>query len=112
MYHCLAYVNAIRLIIPRQHRANQRHARSVFVLRTSQYAQPCPISACTAVVTELAFHKKFTIDADISFLSELEWRQELEVLLHDLVDEGGGIKRITDLKSDAGVAWQKVRLTS
>lgn len=64
--------------------------------------------ACTAVVTELAFHKKSTIDADISFLSELEWRQELEVLLHDLVDEGGGIKRITDLKSDAGVAWQKV----
>ena len=64
------------------------------------------------MVTELAFHKKSTIDADISFLSELEWRQELEVLLHDLVDEGGGIKRITDLKSDAGVAWQKVRLTS
>jgi predicted 3-demethylubiquinone-9 3-methyltransferase (glyoxalase superfamily) len=63
------------------------------------------------VVTELAYHKKSTIDADISFLSEPEWRQELDVLLHDLVDEDGGIKRITDLKSDAGVAWQKVRFT-
>ena len=63
------------------------------------------------MVTELAYHKKSTIDADISFLSELEWRQELDVLLHDLVDEDGGIKRITDLKSDAGVAWQKVRFT-
>ncbi|KAF8165415.1 Dynamin family-domain-containing protein [Crassisporium funariophilum] len=64
--------------------------------------------ACTAVVTELAYHEKATIDADISFLSEIEWRQELGVLLHDLVDEEGNIKRITDLKSDAGVAWQKV----
>ncbi|KAF8812373.1 hypothetical protein BYT27DRAFT_7087741 [Phlegmacium glaucopus] len=64
--------------------------------------------ACTAVVTELAYHEKNTIDADISFLSELEWRQELGVLLQDLVDEDGNIKRITDLKSDAGVAWQKV----
>ena len=46
--------------------------------------------------------------ADISFLSEEEWRQELAVLLQDLVDEDGNVKRITDLKSDAGVAWQKV----
>ncbi|KDR83818.1 hypothetical protein GALMADRAFT_236220 [Galerina marginata CBS 339.88] len=64
--------------------------------------------ACTAVVTELSYHKKSTVDADISFLSEAEWREELAVLLHDLVDEDGNIKRITDLKSDAGVAWQKV----
>ncbi len=64
--------------------------------------------ACTAVVTEIAYHKKSTIDADISFLSEEEWRQELAVLLQDLVDEDGNVKRITDLKSDAGVAWQKV----
>jgi hypothetical protein len=63
--------------------------------------------ACTAVVTEIAYHTKRTIDADVSFLSEAEWRQELAVLLHDLVDEDGHIKRTTDLKSDAGVAWQK-----
>jgi hypothetical protein len=42
-------------------------------------------------------------------LSELEWRQELGVLLQDLVDEDGNIKRTIDLKSDAGVAWQKVQ---
>jgi hypothetical protein len=66
--------------------------------------------ACTAVVTEIAHHAKKTIDADVSFLSEGEWRQELVVLLQDLVDEDGNLKRSTDLHSDAGIAWQKVRL--
>ncbi|KAG6857364.1 hypothetical protein H0H87_005667 [Tephrocybe sp. NHM501043] len=64
--------------------------------------------ACTAVVTELAYHDKRTIDADISFLSEVEWREELAILLTDLIDEDGRLKRSTDLKSDAGIAWQKV----
>ncbi|KAG5641399.1 hypothetical protein DXG03_005335 [Asterophora parasitica] len=59
--------------------------------------------ACTAVVTELAYHKKSTIDADISFLSENEWKEELAVLLTDLFDEEGNLKRLSDLKSDAGV---------
>lgn len=68
----------------------------------------CYIIACTAVVTEIAYHNRSTIDADIFFLSEKEWKQELSVLLHDLVDEDGNVKRVTDLKSDAGVAWQKV----
>lgn len=71
----------------------------------------CGLLACTAVVTELSYHKKTTIEADISFLSEEEWRQELAVLLHDIVDEEGNVKRLTDLKSDAGVAWQKVRIS-
>jgi hypothetical protein len=60
------------------------------------------------VVTEIAYHDKPTIDADVSFLTEDEWKQELSVLLHDLVDEDGSLKRINDLKSDAGVAWHKV----
>ncbi|KAJ6599136.1 hypothetical protein DFH09DRAFT_1130225 [Mycena vulgaris] len=64
--------------------------------------------ACTAVVTEIAHHTKKTIDADVSFLTEAEWKAELEILLGDLVDEDGNLKRSTDLKSDAGVAWQKV----
>ena len=59
-------------------------------------------------MTEISHHKKSTIDAAISFLSEGEWRQELGVLLRDIVDEDGNVKRLTDLKSDAGVAWQKV----
>ncbi|TFK28807.1 hypothetical protein FA15DRAFT_753191 [Coprinopsis marcescibilis] len=67
-----------------------------------------PTSACTAVVTEIAYHKKPSIDGDVAFLSEAEWRQELAVLLPDLTDEDGNVKRTTDLKSDAGIAWQKV----
>lgn len=72
--------------------------------------QSTPFAACTAVVTEIGYHNKKTVDADVSFLSEQEWRQELSVLLDDLVDEDGNIKRSTDLRSDAGVAWHKVRL--
>ncbi|KAJ7068199.1 hypothetical protein C8F01DRAFT_1117262 [Mycena amicta] len=64
--------------------------------------------ACTAVVTEIAFNTKSTIDADISFLSKEEWKAELQILLDDLTEEDGNLKRTTDLKSDAGVAWQKV----
>ncbi|KAH9951754.1 Dynamin family-domain-containing protein [Amylocystis lapponica] len=64
--------------------------------------------ACTAVVTEIGYHAKKTIDGDVSFLSEQEWREELAVLLDDLVDEDGNVKRSTDLRSDAGVAWSKV----
>ncbi|KAG0709554.1 hypothetical protein DFH29DRAFT_792939, partial [Suillus ampliporus] len=64
--------------------------------------------ACTAVVTEIAYHAAPTINADVSFLSETEWRQELTVLLDDLMDEDGNLKRTTDLRSDAGVAWHKV----
>ncbi|KAH8106194.1 hypothetical protein BXZ70DRAFT_422562 [Cristinia sonorae] len=64
--------------------------------------------ACTAVVTEIAYHNKRTIEGDVSFLSEKEWRDELSVLLDDLVDEDGNLKRSTDLRSDAGIAWSKV----
>ncbi|RPD61950.1 hypothetical protein L226DRAFT_613292 [Lentinus tigrinus ALCF2SS1-7] len=64
--------------------------------------------ACTAVVTEIGYHKKKTIDGDVSFLTEQEWREELSVLLDDLVDEDGNPKRSTDLRTDAGVAWSKV----
>ncbi|CDO74067.1 hypothetical protein BN946_scf185043.g117 [Trametes cinnabarina] len=64
--------------------------------------------ACTAVVTEIAYHKKKTIDGDVSFLTEQEWIDELKVLLDDLVDEDGHVKRSTDLRSDAGIAWSKV----
>ncbi|KAH8830804.1 hypothetical protein DL96DRAFT_1668499 [Flagelloscypha sp. PMI_526] len=58
--------------------------------------------ACTAVVTEIAYHTKKGIDADS------EWREELATLKDDLVDEDGSLKRTNDLKSDAGIAWSKV----
>ncbi|KAL5530325.1 hypothetical protein ACEPAF_6582 [Sanghuangporus sanghuang] len=64
--------------------------------------------ACTAVVTEISYHNKKTIEADVSFLSEKEWRDELEVLLDDLLEEDGSFRRTTDLRSEAGVAWHKV----
>ncbi|KAJ3999535.1 Dynamin family-domain-containing protein [Lentinula boryana] len=64
--------------------------------------------ACTAVVTEIAHHNKRTIDADVSFLNVSEWKQELSILQSDLIEEDGSLKRTHDLKSDAGVAWQKV----
>ncbi|KIK36397.1 hypothetical protein CY34DRAFT_26339 [Suillus luteus UH-Slu-Lm8-n1] len=66
--------------------------------------------ACTAVVTEITYHAARTINADVSFLSEAEWRAELAVLLNDLVDEDGNFKctTSTDLRSDSGVAWHKV----
>ncbi|KAJ3800411.1 hypothetical protein GGU11DRAFT_403343 [Lentinula aff. detonsa] len=64
--------------------------------------------ACTAVVTEIAHHNKHTIDADVSFLNVSEWKQELSILQSDLIEEDGSLKRTHDLKSDAGVAWQKV----
>jgi hypothetical protein len=36
-------------------------------------------------------------------------KSELEILLGDLVEEDGTLKRSSDLKSgDAGVAWSKV----
>ena len=73
------------------------------------YVLPTYHTACTAVVTEIAYHTKKTIEADVSFLSLDEWKAELKVLLDDLVDDEGAVKRSTDLRSDAGVAWHKVR---
>lgn len=66
------------------------------------------VKACTAVVTEISYHDKSAIEADVSFLTMQEWKAELEVLLADLVDEDGSLKRTTDLKTDSGVAWSKV----
>jgi hypothetical protein len=66
-------------------------------------------AACTATVTEIAYHNKPIIEADISFLSEEEWREELTVLLDDLIEEDGDLKHTTNLNGDAGVARSKVR---
>jgi hypothetical protein len=60
------------------------------------------------VVTEIGYHDKNTIVAEVEFLALSEWKAELEILLDDLVEENGTLKRLTDLRSDAGVAWHKV----
>ncbi|CAE6439062.1 unnamed protein product [Rhizoctonia solani] len=64
--------------------------------------------ACTAVVTEIGYHDKSSIDAEVEFLARSEWRAELEILLDDLVEENGKLKRLSDLRTDAGVAWAKM----
>jgi hypothetical protein len=66
------------------------------------------MQACTSVVTEIAYHKKKTIEAKIIFLSESEWKDELTVILQDLVDEEGKPRQVADLKNEAGIAWEKV----
>lgn len=60
-------------------------------------------------MTEIRYHDKRTIEADIEFLSRDEWKTELDVLIQDLQDENGDIKRLSDMRNDAGVAWHKVR---
>ncbi|KIM23722.1 hypothetical protein M408DRAFT_27677 [Serendipita vermifera MAFF 305830] len=62
--------------------------------------------ACTATVTEIAYHRRSTIDANIEFLTTDEWRAELLVLQGDLRDDDGNFKR--DKRTNAGVAWHKV----
>lgn len=58
-------------------------------------------------VTEISYHNRRTIDADIDFLSTEQWKSELEVLLQDLQDDEGHLKRVSDMRNDAGVAWHK-----
>ncbi len=50
------------------------------------------------------------IEADIQYLTTAEWKDELEHLLKDLQDTraAGRIKRHSELKDEAAVAWEKV----
>lgn len=70
-------------------------------------------SACTAVVTKFSYNKKRRINAEVLFLTEEEWRQELEVLLTDLTAEDGSFPttdlELAKLSLPARVAWDKVR---
>ncbi|KAK0468295.1 uncharacterized protein EV420DRAFT_1473993 [Desarmillaria tabescens] len=69
--------------------------------RTDNIVPTSGMRACTAVVTEIAYHNKPTIDADLngkqnypSFFKTLSMKMEPSNVA-------------PDLKSDAGVAWQK-----
>lgn len=44
----------------------------------------------------------------MAFLSLAEWKSELAFLLQDMIDEDGKLKRGTDMRTDAGIAWSKV----
>eukprot|EP00698_Gefionella_okellyi_P025647 TRINITY_DN9456_c0_g2_i1.p1 TRINITY_DN9456_c0_g2~~TRINITY_DN9456_c0_g2_i1.p1 ORF type:complete len:1253 (-),score=282.11 TRINITY_DN9456_c0_g2_i1:1602-5360(-) len=79
--------------------------------------------ACTASVVEASFNpkcadgKKFVpggaYEAEIHFLSEAEWLQELKLLLTDVIDENGRITvstdRSPDMRTEAGVAYAKIK---
>ncbi|XP_062567678.1 nuclear GTPase SLIP-GC-like [Saccostrea cucullata] len=67
--------------------------------------------ACTAVVVEVVNNPNSTkYEADITFLSKEEWHTELRLLLRDLTDVNGKIKKgVPDPKSEAGVAFLKIK---
>ncbi|KAJ7600674.1 hypothetical protein C8J56DRAFT_910947 [Mycena floridula] len=65
-------------------------------------------NACTSVVITATYHDKDTIDAEISFLSVEDWKAEVSVLLGDLEGEDGSKKLPSDLKSESGIAWNKI----
>ncbi|KAI1792937.1 hypothetical protein LXA43DRAFT_1129135 [Ganoderma leucocontextum] len=73
------------------------------IVRTSGMA------ACTAVVTEIRYNPKNTIEAEIEYLTPSEWKDEVEYLLKDLKDTPDGhVKRRSDLVEEAAVAWEKI----
>ncbi|KAJ3045080.1 hypothetical protein HDV00_011805 [Rhizophlyctis rosea] len=60
--------------------------------------------ACTSVVTEISYNKdNEKYEADIEFLSEAEWRAELEVLLKDIP------KITSDMSADQKVSLAKIK---
>lgn len=66
--------------------------------------------ACTAVVVEISQAEGSQYEADIEFLSEKEWYDELQMLLTDLKGLDGQVKaRQPDPQTEAGVAWSKIR---
>lgn len=69
-------------------------------------------SACTSVVTEIRYHEESMIVAEVQFLTRAEWKEELEILLNDLVDENGKCKSLSDLSDVSEVAWYKASNSS
>ncbi|KAK5957182.1 hypothetical protein OHC33_001553 [Knufia fluminis] len=64
--------------------------------------------ACTAVVTEISYNDRneSPYGATIEFVSESEWRKELELLLSDVEGAAGSIY---DEESEAGIAFSKIK---
>ncbi|KAI8635076.1 hypothetical protein F5Y19DRAFT_470125 [Xylariaceae sp. FL1651] len=70
--------------------------------------------ACTAVPTELSWNFSDDLDhlysAEIEFISEEEWHSELIYLYNDLLASSGEVSTEGEIeKSDAGVAWAKIK---
>lgn len=63
-------------------------------------------TACTSVITEVAWHEESTFRAEVEFVAEVDWVNELTPLLEDIKDLGTAAlpKRSPELQA----AWNKV----
>jgi len=91
----------------RKHRPNERSSRPVYCSSLSSSPLLTHKTACTATIVEIAYHNKDSIDAQVEFLGEEEWKKDLKTLVCDVNDKDD-IRSISNLRSDAGIAWQKV----
>ncbi|KAJ8086529.1 hypothetical protein PM082_005352 [Marasmius tenuissimus] len=69
------------------------------------------MSACTSVVTEIGYREKPGIEAEIEFLTEDEWRNEINVLRDDLgrMSTSAHRKLKLDQNTPADIAWHKLQ---
>ena len=67
--------------------------------------------ACTAVVVRVSGNESSDdYEADVEFLAEKEWTDELEMLLKELTGRGGKVRtQQPDPDTEAAVAWNKIR---
>lgn len=67
-------------------------------------------TACTSVITQVAWHKDSTFRAEIEFVAEMDWVEELTPMLKDIKDLGNAAvpKRSPELQA----AWNKVSILS
>jgi len=67
--------------------------------------------ACTAVVVRVSSNESTdNYEADVEFLAEKEWMDELKVLMKELTGRNGKIRtKQPDPDTEAAVAWNKIR---
>ncbi|KAJ7600677.1 P-loop containing nucleoside triphosphate hydrolase protein [Mycena floridula] len=69
--------------------------------------------ACTSAITVVTHHKKDTIVASITFLTEEEWSNEIKLSLDDCESESDGVRQIPKINSSSSLevaeSWQKIR---
>jgi GTPase SAR1 family protein/predicted nucleic acid-binding Zn-ribbon protein len=67
--------------------------------------------ACTAVITEISYNYDSTAYyAEIDFISDRDWRLELETLFKDLLDGSGNVSsECANEETEAGIAYAKIK---
>lgn len=80
------------------------------VLGEKQLVPTSCMRACTAVVTEISYNNGSTAyRAVIEFISPQEWRNELELLINDIVSNGRVTNDYDDDNTQAGIAFAKIQ---